>query len=813
MQDTRKIPVNIEDEMKKSYIDYAMSVIVGRALPDVRDGLKPVHRRILYAMHDLGLLWNKPYKKSARVVGEVLGKYHPHGDIAVYDALTRMVQDFSLRYPLIAGQGNFGSMDGDAPAAMRYTEVRLAGITEQMLLDLDKETVDFAPNFDESLEEPTVLPAKLPNLLINGSSGIAVGMATNIPPHNLGEVIDGLVMLIDNPQTTIPELMQAIKGPDFPTGAYIYGYQGIRDAYTTGKGLIQVRANAVVEEKKEKTRIVVSEIPYQVNKAKLVEKIAELVKEKRLEGISDLRDESDREGTRIVIELKRNEIAQVILNNLYKLTQMQTTFGVIMLAIVDKRPCILNLKDTLVLYLKHRREVVERRTNYELKKAEERLHILEGLKIALDNLDAVIALIKKSASPAIAKQGLMDTFALSALQSQAILEMRLQRLTALEQDKIHEEHKELLMLIARLQAILGSDNLLMNLIKEELIEVKERYDNPRRTVIIPEEADLKLEDLIVDEEAVVIITRQGYVKRNPLRLYRLQKRSGHGAKGVTTKETDFVEHLFVCSTHAYLLFFSDAGRIYWLKVHAIPEASRQAKGTAIINLLPLSEGEKISAVIPIKEFSPDKYIIMCTKSGIIKKSRLDEYSRPRPAGIIAINLEENDRLISVQLSNGKQDIFIATRFGLSIRFKEEDVRSIGRVGRGVQGIRLSPRDEVIGMEVTEPQTTILTVTEFGYGKQTELAKYPVIRRGGKGVINLRITPKTGDIIGIQQTALEDTIMLITANGTLIWMAVKEISTIGRNTQGVKLQNLDEGDKVVAIAQLAEPEVEVEKEEE
>ncbi len=801
--ETQVLPINIEDEMRVSYLDYAMSVIAGRALPDVRDGLKPVHRRILYAMYELGLLWKKPFKKSARVVGEVLGKYHPHGDMAVYDALTRMVQDFSLRYPLVDGQGNFGSMDGDSPAAMRYTEVRLATITEQLLLDIDKDTVSYSPNFDESLEEPNVLPAKLPNLLINGSSGIAVGMATNIPPHNLGEIIAGAVMLIDNPHTEISELMEVIKGPDFPTGALIYGYKGIRDGFTTGRGLVQVRAKAAIEEHKDRGRIVITEIPYQVNKARLVEKIAELVKEKKLEGIADLRDESDRDGTRVVIDLKRNEIAQVILNKLYKHTPMQTTFGVNMLAIVDKRPRLLTLKDALLLYIKHRRDVVQRRTRFELNKAEARVHILKGLKIALDNLDEVIALIKKAASPRDANDGLMERFGLSKIQAQAILEMRLQRLTAMEQNKIHDEHTKLLMEIARLQAILENDALLMNIIKEELLEIKEKYADTRRTAIIPMEAELSLEDLIVDEDVVIVITHQGYIKRNPLRLYRLQKRSGHGMRGVTTKETDFVEHLFVCSTHSYLLVFTDTGRIHWLKVYKVPEAGRQAKGLPIVNLLPLGPEEKITAVIPIKEFCEDKFLVMATKEGTIKKSPLSEYSNPRTGGIIAISLKENDRLISVKLSSGNQDVFLGTRLGRGIHFKEADVRSIGRVGQGVRGIRLMAQDEVIGMEIVDVDSTILTVTENGYGKQTRLKKYPTIHRGGSGVINIKITKKNGAVVGIKQTSSDDTIMLITANGTIIWMATNEISVIGRSTQGVKLQNLAENDKVVAVAHLIE----------
>lgn len=811
MQESQRVPVNIEDEMKISYMDYAMSVIAGRALPDVRDGLKPVHRRILYAMYDLGLVWNKPFKKSARVVGEVLGKFHPHGDQAVYDALTRMVQDFSLRYPLVAGQGNFGSMDGDSPAAMRYTEVRLSSITEQMLLDIDKETVDFTPNFDESLEEPAVLPAKLPNLLINGSSGIAVGMATNIPPHNVGEVIDGVVMLIDNPHAEIPQLMEVVKGPDFPTGAYIYGYQGIKDAYATGRGLVQLRAKTHFEEGKDRTRIVITEIPYQVNKARLVEKIAELVKEKRLEGISDLRDESDRDGTRVVIELKRNEIAQVILNQLYKLTPMQTTFGVNMLALVDKRPCILNLKEVILLYIKHRKEVVERRTRFELKKAEAELHILEGLKIALDNLDEVIELIKKSSSPAEAREGLISRFELTKVQAQAILDMRLQRLTALEQDKIHERHTNLLMEVARLQAILDSEALLMNIIKEELLEIRGKYSDKRRSAIIPKEAELTLEDLIVDEEAVIIITHQGYIKRNPLRLYRLQKRSGQGMRGVTTKETDFVEDLFVCSTHAYLLFFSDLGRVYWKKVHEIPEASRQAKGTATVNLLPLAQGEKINTVMPIREFVDDKYLVMATKQGVIKKSPLSAYSNPRSGGIIAISLKEDDSLIDVKMSDGNQEIFMATYKGRAIHFHEKDARSMGRTAQGVRGIRLSAGDEVVGMEVVQPESTILTVTEKGYGKRTLSKKYPIHHRGGSGVINVKITKKNGSVIGIQQAAVDDTVMLITAAGTVIWMAVDEIPTIGRSTQGVKLQNLGSGDSVVAIAHLAEKDEDISEE--
>jgi len=804
--EAQKLPVNIEDEMKSSYLDYAMSVIIGRALPDVRDGLKPVHRRILYSMHEMGLVWNKPFKKAARVVGEVLGKYHPHGDMAVYDALVRMVQDFSLRYPLVMGQGNFGSVDGDSPAAMRYTEVRLERITEELLADIDKQTVDFVPNFDGSLEEPAVLPAKLPNLLINGSSGIAVGMATNIPPHNIGEVIDGLIRLIDDPEISVDELMKHIRGPDFPTGAFIFGTQGIKEAYRTGRGLVRLRARAVVETHKDRDLIVVNELPYQVNKARLIEKIAELVRNKKIDGITDLRDESDREGMRIVIELKKGEVPQVVLNQLYKHTAMQSTFGVIMLALVDNRPRVLNLKELCLEYLRHRREVVTRRTRFELEKAEQRLHILEGLLKALEHLDAIIGLIRKSSSPDEARSALMTKYNFTQVQAQAILDMRLQRLTALERDKLKVEYEELLKSSERLRAILGNEALLMEVIRQELLELKEKYTDPRRTVIVEESAELDIEDLIAEEDMVVVVSHYGYIKRSALNLYRIQKRSGQGVRGITTKAEDFVEHLFVSSTHDYILFFTDAGKVYWLKVHEIPQAGRQAKGTAIVNLLRLGSEEKITAVLPLKGFSPDKFVVFATSRGLVKKTSLEAFSHPRPGGILAIGLEEGNRLISAKITDGRQRIFLGTRFGRAIYFAEDEVRPMGRSAQGVQGIKLLEGDEVVGMEVVADESaTMLTVTENGFGKRTELGLYPMQHRAGQGVISIRVTEKNGNVVGINQVQADDSIMLITSSGTLIWMKVQDIPVFGRNSVGVRLQQLGAEDRVVAVAKLAEAE--------
>jgi DNA gyrase subunit A len=803
--DTQRIPVNIEDEMKNSYLDYAMSVIIGRALPNVRDGLKPVHRRILYAMHELGLVWNKPFKKSARIVGEVLGKFHPHGDTAVYDAIVRMVQDFSLRYPLIAGQGNFGSVDGDSPAAMRYTEVKLAHITEEILADIEKETVDFVPNFDESLQEPVIMPAVLPNLLLNGSSGIAVGMATNIPPHNLGEVVDGVVKVIENPQIEVEELLKIIKGPDFPTGGFIYGTKGIRDAYTTGRGLLRLRAKVEIEETKDREIIIVKELPYQVNKARLIEKIADLVKNKKIEGISDLRDESDREGMRIVIELKRNEMSQIILNQLYKHTAMQTTFGVIMLALVDNQPRVLHLKEIIIHYINHRKEVIVRRTRFDLDKTEKRLHILVGLIKALEHLDEIIELIKKSPSPADARGALMERFQFTHIQAQNILDMKLQRLTALEQDKIREEHQQLLKLKAELQAILDSEERVLGIIKDELLTIKEKYGDRRRTKIVEKSTEINYEDLIAEEDMVVVVTHAGYIKRTALSQYRIQRRKGHGVRGMTTKEEDFVEHLFISFTHDHIMFFSDIGRVYWLKVHELPLAGRQAKGNAIVNLLRLGPQEKITALLPVKEFVPNRFVTMATLKGVIKKTSLDAFSNPRSGGVIAISLDEGDKLISAKVTSGDQALFIGTKHGQAIRFHESQVRSMGRPARGVRGISLRYGDEVVGMEVLDKGATILTVTEKGYGKRTKVRAYPEKNRGGLGVKNIKITSKNGRVVGIIQVFESESIMLSTAEGTFIWMGVKDISVLGRATMGVKLQNLEESDKVVAVAKQVESE--------
>ncbi|HJV34654.1 DNA gyrase subunit A [Geomonas sp.] len=805
-----KVSVNIEDEMKRSYMDYAMSVIVGRALPDVRDGLKPVHRRCLFAMYDMSNDWNKPYKKSARVVGDVIGKYHPHGDTAVYDTLVRMAQDFSLRYPLVDGQGNFGSIDGDRPAAMRYTEIRMEKLAHELLNDIEKETVEFGPNYDDSLKEPLVLPAKFPNLLVNGSAGIAVGMATNIPPHNLTEVIDGIVAVIENPHLSFEELIELIPGPDFPTGGFIYGREGILSAYKTGRGIIQMRARAVVETQKktERQSIVVTEIPYQVNKARLVEKIAELVKEKKIEGISDLRDESDREGMRIVIELKKDENPQIILNHLYKQTQMQSSFGIIMLAIVHNRPRILSLKETIEFFIEHRKEVVTRRTIFDLKKAEERAHILEGLKIALDNLDEVIALIKASASPAEAKLGLMSRFGLSEIQAQAILDMRLHRLTGLERDKILDELKEILKYIARLKEILASEAEILKIITGELLELKEKFGDERRSEIIGQTADISLEDTIVEEDVVVTISHTGYIKRNAVTLYRAQRRGGKGKTGMKTKEEDFVEQLFIASSKDYLMFFTDAGKVYWLKVYEIPEAGRAARGKAIVNLLNLASGEKITTIMPVKEFVDDKFIMMATRNGVVKKTSLMEYSHPRMGGIIAVNLDDGDKLITVALTDGKQDVLLASRDGKAIRFKEDEVRTVGRVSRGVRGMTLEDDDFVIGMEILNEHftdSTIFTVTENGYGKRTEIGEYRTQSRGGKGVITIKTTERNGCVVDIKQVSDDNDLMLITDQGKILRVSVANFSIIGRNTQGVRLMAMEETERVVAVARLAEKE--------
>ncbi len=805
-----KSQINIEQEMKTSYLDYSMSVIVGRALPDVRDGLKPVHRRILYAMFREGLLHNKKYSKSAGVVGEVLKKYHPHGDSAVYDTMVRMAQDFNMRYPLVDGQGNFGSVDGDPAAAYRYTEARLTKLAEELLADIDKETVDFTPNFDDTTVEPSVLPTRVPNLLINGSAGIAVGMATNIPPHNLSEVVGGLIMMIDNPEVTIPELMTSIKGPDFPTAGFIHGYEGIRQAYMTGRGIIQMRARATIEEGKgDRESVVVTELPYQVNKARLLERIAELVQEKKITGISEIRDESDREGMRIAIDLKKGELSTVILNQLFKHTAMQSTFGVIMLALVNNQPRVLNLRKLLSNFIQHRREVVVRRTKFDLRKAEERAHILLGLKIALDNLDAVIALIKASANPEEARIGLVREFTLSEIQAQAILEMRLQRLTGLERDKIIAEYEEVLKEIARLTEILGSDALVMKIIRDELLALKAEYGDARRTEIVAQTSEIDIEDLIKDEDMVITISHAGYIKRIPLTTYRAQRRGGKGKMGMETKETDFVERLFTATTHSYILFFTNKGRVYWLKVHQIPEAGRQAKGKAIVNLLQMGQNERVTAALPIRHFTPDKFILMATKRGIIKKTELDSYSHPRPSGIIAITLEEGDELIAAEVTDGKCDVFLGTKDGLSIRFSETDVREIGRTGKGVIGIRLDKGNEVVGMEIVRDDSTILTVTENGYGKRSTLEDYRSQGRGGKGIITIKIMEKNGRVVGMAQVSAEDEIILITSNGKVIRIRAKDISVQGRNTQGVRLFDIEEGDKVVSFAKVAEREEEKE----
>ncbi len=801
---------DISVELKRSYLDYAMSVIIGRALPDVRDGLKPVHRRILYAMHELRNDYNKPYKKSARIVGDVIGKYHPHGDTAVYDAIVRMAQDFSMGYPLVDGQGNFGSVDGDAPAAMRYTEIRLTKLAHELLQDLDKETVDFVPTYDNSMVEPSVFPSKIPNLLINGSSGIAVGMATNIPPHNLGEVIDALTAMIKMPNITVAELMEYIQGPDFPTAGYICGRKGIKDAYETGRGIVKMRARATVEQiaRGNKEQIIITEIPYQVNKAKLVSRIAGLVKDKKVEGIHSVRDESDRRGMRIVVELKRDGVAQVILNHLYKHTAMESSFGIILLAIVNGKPELLNLREMLSHFLQHRKTVIIRRTTYLLRKAEERAHILEGLKIAIDNLDEVVALIRASKTPAEARQGLMERFELSRIQAQAILDMKLQRLTGLELEKIVEEYRKVLEEIREYKEILASEQKVMDIVQGELQEIRDEYALERRTELIAEPKEINIEDLIAEEDMVVTLSHRGYIKRNPLSLYRSQKRGGKGVTGLSHKQEDFVEKLFVASTHDYFLCFSNTGRLYWLKVHQIPEAARTSMGKALINLLPIDRkaNEYIAAVVPVREFEPDKYVVMATRGGIIKKTRLKDFSHPRPKGIIAATIRENDELVTASITDGQADIFLATRNGKSIRFRETDVRPMGRVAAGVRGIRLSDDDRMVAMVViSDHDCTLLTVTEKGYGKRTPISEYRLQSRGGKGVINIKVTEKVGRVVGVQPVYENDEIMLVGASGNIIRMAVKDIRVIGRSTQGVRVIRIKEGDYLAAMAKLASSE--------
>jgi DNA gyrase subunit A len=793
----------LENEMKRSYINYAMSVIIGRALPDARDGLKPVHRRILFAMKEAGITHDKAYKKSARVVGDVLGKYHPHGDTAVYDSIVRMVQPFSLRYPLIDGQGNFGSIDGDSAAAMRYTEVRMDRIAEEMLADIEKETVPFMPNYDGSLEEPEVLPAKLPNLLINGSTGIAVGMATNMATHNIGEVIDGTLMLIENPAATIPELMTVIKGPDFPTGAHIIGTAGLKSAYMTGRGPVKIRAVAEIQElKKDRQQIIVTELPYQVNKARMIENIAQLARDKIIVGISDLRDESDRDGIRVVVELSRGTNPKVVLNQLYKHTQMETTFGIINLALVDGKPKELNLKELLEIYLEYRMEIIQKRTLYDLRKSEERAHILEGLRIALDNIDEIVALIKGSANADEAKQGLMENFALDELQSKAILDMRLQRLTGLETQKVLEELEGLVKLIGELRKILESDELKYEIIRNELLELKEKYGDTRRTKIVPATAEVREEDLIHEENVVVTITNGGYIKRLPLSTYTMQRRGGRGIIGMEMKDEDFVENLFISSTHNYILFFTNLGRLYWQKVYEIPEGSRQSRGKAIVNLLELQEGEMISAMIPVKEFDENHYLLMTTRAGTIKKTPLSEFKNPRKSGIIAVTLDEGDELVRVLLTDGKKEVLMVSKRGKAIRFSEEDVRPMGRTARGVRGMTLDgPDDEVVSMDIVDETTTLLTVTENGFGKRTEYSQYPTHRRGGKGVITIVTNERNGPVSRVRSVADDDELIFTSAEGIIIRIPAKDISIQGRNTQGVRIINLKPGDKVAGIARI------------
>lgn len=796
------LPVYIEEEMQKSYIDYAMSVIIQRALPDVRDGLKPVHRRILYAMQEAGMASNKPYKKSARIVGEVLGKYHPHGDFSVYEAIVRLAQDFSTRYLMVDGHGNFGSVDGDGAAAMRYTEVRMAKIAEMMLEDIEKETVDFVPNYDESLKEPSVLPSKVPAILINGSAGIAVGMATNIPPHNLSEVVNGLVMLIDNPDTEIPQLMTAIKGPDFPTGASILGTDGIRSAYTTGRGVVKIRAKAEIEPMaKGKHRIVVSEIPYQVNKARLIESIAQLVKDGVIEGVTDLRDESDRRGMRVVIELKSDVVPDVVLNQLYKHTQLQSSFGIIMLALVNGQPRVLNLKQILEYYLAHQKDVITRRTRYELGKAKDRAHILEGLKIALDNLDAVISTIRSSATADIAKTALIEKFSLSMRQAQAILDMRLQRLTGLERKKIDDEYVDVMETIDWLESVLADEHKVMNIIKEDLLEVKKKFGDERRTEISLDTSEMDIEDLIAEEDIVVTISHQGYIKRQTLDNFRNQKRGGVGKTGGSGKKADdCAEHLFLSTTHHNILFFTNKGRVYRQKGYEIPEAGRTAKGTAIINLLPLEQGEKITAVIPVKEFIEDHFMFMATNKGTVKKTNLKDFDSTRKSGLIAINLDDDEDLIGVEMTNGSSEIVLATRNGTAIRFDEQDVRPMGRTAHGVRGITLNYGDAVVAMDsVGSEECEVLTATELGMGKRTAVSEYRKQTRGGKGVINIKITEKTGAVVGMRVINPQQEIMMITAAGIIIRIDVDGISQFGRNAQGVKLMTLNDDDKVVSLA--------------
>ncbi len=801
--------------MKKSYLDYAMSVIIGRALPDVRDGLKPVHRRVLYAMGELKNDFNKPYKKSARIVGDVIGKYHPHGDVAVYDTIVRMAQDFSMRYPLVDGQGNFGSIDGDPPAAMRYTEIRMQRLAHEMLVDLDKETVDFVPNYDESLLEPSVLPSKIPNLLVNGSSGIAVGMATNIPPHNITEVIDALTALIDTPAISCAELMAHVPGPDFPTAGIIYGRGGIREAYTTGRGIIRVRARVRVEkDKRQQTEtIVVTELPFQVNKARLIEKIAELVRDKQIEGVKYVRDESDREGMRIALGLKKDGLAPVIINQLYKHTRMEATFGVIFLAIVNNRPELLNLKQILEHFVLHRKEIVLRRTRFDLAKAEARAHILEGLKIALDHLDEVVALIRRSASPAEARERLMSSYGLSELQAQAILEMRLQRLTGLEREKIVEEYRNVLLDIARFKEILASERRVLDIIKSELAEIKGQFGDQRLTEIVEEAREISIEDMIAEEDMVVTLSNRGYIKRNPITIYRSQRRGGKGVTAMGTREDDFVQRLFVASTHHMFLFFTNLGKVYWCKCYDIPQAGRLSLGKAVVNLLNMEEQERLTTVLAVPEFAPGKYVIMATKNGLVKKTDLMAYSRPRTGGIIAINLLAGDELIAAHITDGTMNVFLGSAEGKAIRFHESDVRASGRVATGVRGMTLAAEEKLVSMEVLSYGQTLFTVTENGYGKRTSIDEYPVHKRGGKGVIAIKTSERNGKVVASLVVNDEDDVMLMTSSGKVIRTSIGGISVISRNTQGVKLIGVDAGERVVGAVRLGEKDDEEKPEQE
>jgi len=802
MSPERQTPVPIEEEMRKSYLDYAMSVIVGRALPDIRDGLKPVHRRVLYTMSVIGVAWNRPYKKSARIVGDCMGKYHPHGDAPIYEALVRMVQEFSLRYPLVDGQGNFGSIDGDPAAAMRYTEARLAKIAHEMLADIDKDTVDFVPNYDENEQEPIVLPTRIPNLLVNGSSGIAVGMATNIPPHNLTEVVDGLIMLIENPDATVDDLMKVIPGPDFPTRGFIYGRTGIRDAYTTGRGIITLRAKVHKESLRGgREAIIVTELPYQVNKATLMEKIGELIRDKRIEGISERRDESSREGIRIVLELGRGEMPDIVINQLYKHTQMQTTFGIIMLALVGRRPQVVTLKQMLTEFISFRREVVTRRTKYDLARAEEKAHILEGLRKAVDQLDLVIRLIRQAQDPDAAKQALIRQLELSEIQARHILDMRLQRLTQLERHKIVEEHEQTLALIADLKGILASEQRLMGIIKDELAALKNDYGDERRTEILGETQDLTIEDLLADDDMVVTITRSGYIKRTHVEAYRSQKRGGKGVTGMETKEEDIVEDLFVASTHSYLLFFTNKGKVHWLKVHEIPEGGRQAKGKAMVNVLSLADGEMVATCVPVRDFESGGYVILSTKRGTVKKTELSAFSHPRSGGILAISLDAGDEVMAARRTDGQREVLLSTKQGMIIRFPEEDVRPMGRTAGGVRGIEVDEGDQVIAAEVVQEGVSVFTITERGYGKRTPLEEYRLQGRAGKGIIDIKTEGRNGSVVGMLQIRESDDILVVTTKGKMIRIHGGDITSQGRNTMGVRVIDLDADDRVGSIARV------------